>query len=312
MDADEAPFVDAASRVSALRNQNQSAEEQLGRQIAEQEPIKAGEPDPDGFFAHPAWQRSLVIFAGPFMSFALGYLIIFGLTFTMGVPGAATNRVDTVIAGSMAARMGLKSGDEITKINGAPVTSGDDMVTTIHGSTGKKVTLVVLRGNTNYTLIGIPQRTVVDGQVFGTLGFSPVLEMQRLGVVDGFHLTNHITVLWLQQVGSLFSHPSITKFRQNAGGPIFIAKATKQAVDQGGDSVPILMAEISMSLAIFNLLPIPILDGGYLLLFFVETIRSGRRLTFEQQQNFMLAGLAVIGVLFVLIMFNDVSRAVNP
>ena len=67
-----------------------------------------------------------------------------------------------------------------------------------------------------------------------------------------------------------------------------------------------MMASLSISLAVFNLLPIPILDGGHLLTFFIEWVRRGKRLTDQQQQWFMMTGLGIIATLFVLIMSNDI------
>ena len=72
-----------------------------------------------------------------------------------------------------------------------------------------------------------------------------------------------------------------------------------------------LLAELSISLAIFNLLPIPILDGGHLLAFFIEWVRRGKKMTDQQQQAFLMTGLAVIGVLFVLIMTKDILRTIQ-
>jgi regulator of sigma E protease len=109
----------------------------------------------------------------------------------------------------------------------------------------------------------------------------------------------------------LVRNHSLNEFRQSAGGPIFIAETTYTAVKEGPPDVVLLAGELSISLAIFNLLPIPILDGGHLLLFAVEAVRRGRRLTVQQQQNYLLAGLAIIGLLFVAIMFNDVTRHIQ-
>jgi regulator of sigma E protease len=114
----------------------------------------------------------------------------------------------------------------------------------------------------------------------------------------------------MEHLESLVRHHNLNEFRQSAGGPIFIAETTYQAVTMGPPIVLELAGELSISLAIFNLFPIPILDGGHLLLFAVEGLRRGRRLTMEQQQTFMLAGLAIIGILFVFIMINDVHRAI--
>ena len=86
---------------------------------------------------------------------------------------------------------------------------------------------------------------------------------------------------------------------------------TNIAVKNGLSDVVMTAGEISISLAIFNILPIPILDGGHLLAFFIEWARRGRRFTEQQQQTFLFTGLAVIGILFMLIFTNDILRLIT-
>jgi len=116
---------------------------------------------------------------------------------------------------------------------------------------------------------------------------------------------------WYRSFYQLIASHKLHEIRSSAGGPIMIVQVTAHAVKHGIFDVTDELAELSLSLALFNLLPIPILDGGHLLEFAIEKIRSGRRMTPEQKQNFMLAGLAVIGILFVLIMFNDILRTIH-
>jgi regulator of sigma E protease len=330
MEPDEEPLMRAAEKVKVLAGERSKAESaspvDSGAALTQVPLIAENVPnlaetseqklrdETEGFYAHPVWQRAIVIFAGPLMSFVLGYVIIFGLMTTVGVPaGPALTRVAEVEPGSEAQRMGLTAGDTITDISGKHVISGDQMVLIIHGDLNKAVTLTVLRAGKTLKLIGTPHALVLEnGATVGALGFMPEEAMIRYPLREGFNMTNMFTQEWFHQIGLLIRHHDLKEIRNSAGGPIFIAQKVKQADDAGGDNVPLLMAQLSMSLAVFNLLPIPILDGGHLLIFAIEAFRRGRRLTMEQQQNFMLAGLAVIGVLFVLIMFNDILRSVHP
>ncbi len=322
MEADEEPILNAAEKVKSLAGSpkaNDDINATTVPLVAENTPNLAEtkeqreRDDQEGFYAHPIWQRSLVIFAGPFMSFVLGYVIIFGTIWAIGIPDKILNKVDQVTPGSEAQRIGLKSGDEITSLNGKPVSDGDDMITVIHSSLGKQITLTVLENGQTRTLTATPRPTQgPDGKTVGILGFKPEEHVHHVPIVVAFDATNSAVVEWSRLVGGLFRRHNIAEIRKSAGGPIFMAQMTKQAVNAGGPNVPLLAANLTMSLALFNLLPIPILDGGHLLVFFIEACRRGRRLTMEQQQNFMLAGLAVIGVLFVLIMFNDILRTIHP
>jgi regulator of sigma E protease len=234
---------------------------------------------------------------------------------TAGIPSGITlNKVDTVKPGSEAEKIGLKSGDTITGINGKSVSDGEALVTAIHASPGKPVTLIVQRNGATLTIVGVPQLTDLDGQKVGILGFSPVLKEthgKRASILESFNFANNITLAFFTTMGDFFSHPSVKSIRQNLGGPIMIAKVESHAAAQGPANLAEVVGEITMSLAVMNLLPIPILDGGYLMFFLVEALRKGKRLTFQEQQNFMLAGLAIIGMMFIFIMYNDITRLVH-
>jgi len=261
----------------------------------------------DGFYSKPLWQRSLVIFAGPFMSFVFGYLLFCSLGAVVGTPDP-NNIIDHVTPGSVAQHIGLKAHDRIIKIDNTVIRSGEQMVGIIHSSDNKVLTLTVQRGNSILIMRGAPKVQPDSGTPYPIFGFSPGATIEHKDIIASINFGNTLTVALFQHLGDLVRRHSLTEFRQSAGGPIFIAQTTYQAVKEGPSEVILLAGEISVSLAIFNLLPIPILDGGHLLLFAVEGFRKGRRLTMQQQQNFVLAGLAIIGVLFVAIMVNDLSR----
>lgn len=320
MDPDEEPILRARDKIMGRDKETEVplvAENTPDRAETDIQVLRDAE---DGFYSKPLWQRSLVIFAGPFMSFVLGYVVLCSLGVTVGLPIIPTDKVDSIMPGSQAEHMGLRPGDTIVQVGGVAITSGTQMEDIIHSSLGKPLAVTVQRGRTDVVLQGTPQPEIdtdtgkpvfVKGKEQGIFGFSPVLGYKRVGLRESVHIGNAITVAWFAMIKSLIAHHSISQLRQNAGGPIYMAEMTRSAVKQGPIQVLMLLAQLSMSLALFNLLPIPILDGGHLLEFAIEKVRSGRRLTPEQKQNFMLAGLAVIGVLFVLIMFNDVLRTVH-
>ncbi len=361
--------------------------------LAENTPEDVAYTGPDGFNSKPLWQRSLVILAGPVMSFVLGYVVFCLMGVTTGLPiGTATNQVAMVQPGGEGQRIGLRSGDVITAINGQSVSQGDQMVYTIHHSLNKQLVLTIQRGQKAITLKGTPRvlkddsgqpiRTItvtnpgVIGQSLGLqpndvivgindtdiatpedarqaflksagkavkvdvqretgaatlhaslpkditnslptleateisgLEFEPSPRVKRVSFVTSVKDGTIQTLGYFQQLGSMFRQPK--ELRKNAGGIVGIYQVTGLAVRNGIVSILMMMAELSLSLAVFNLLPIPVLDGGHLLAFFIEWVRRGKKMTEAQQQAFLMAGLAIIGVLFVLVMSNDILRTIH-
>jgi regulator of sigma E protease len=247
----------------------------------------------------------------------LGYVVICLMGVVIGMP-RALNVVQKVRPGTEAQKIGLRPGDRIVSIGATRTNEGDAMIDLIHASLGKQLLLSVERGGQTIKLVATPQVYTddsgkpipEDGKLVGILGFEPrqLYIHQSLGesVKDGTLMTG----LWFKALAQIVATHQI---RQHTGGPIFIAKTTEEEVDSP-NSIPnlvALLAQLSLSLAIFNLLPIPILDGGHLLIFAIEALRRGRRLTLQQQQNFMMTGLAIIGTLVILVMYNDILRLIH-
>ena len=390
MEPDEAPLVNAKDKVlgqSAKSDPDAGEIPLLAENLGESTPYSG----PDGFYSKPLWQRSLVILAGPVMSFVLGYAVFCLMGVTTGIPtGKTLNKVAMTAPGGEGQRIGLRIGDVITTINGQPVTSGEQMVDLIHNSAGKPLTLTVKRGSKTFTRSATPKPmlddqnkpvTFVDiaapgalsaldlqpgdtlAQINGTdvlsadqaqtllhknagksvdiavsrqgdevhlkgvvpatvaqnfptfhpheiglLNILPVREIKRVSVAESFAYGNKTVAETFQGLAYLIHHRELHKA---AGGIIFMYQATGLAVKSGLPDVVSMLASLSISLAIFNLLPIPVLDGGHLLTFFIEWVRRGKRLTDQQQQAFLMTGLAIIGVLFVLIMSNDIIRTIT-
>ena len=393
MEPDEAPLTHAKDKVLGAAPSDPDAGEipLLAENIGEHTPYTG----PDGFYSKPLWQRSLVIFAGPLMSFLFGYLVFCVMGFTTGIPsGKVLTRIDVVEAGGEGQKIGLHAGDTITSINGQPLTSGQQMLFKINNSLGKHLTLTVQRDGKMHTYTAVPRPAVQNGkpviytsvvqpgsfgntlglkpgdtlqeaadspidnadQVLGVLrkhagqavdvvvtrptndepvtlhgvvpktltaGVLPDLnshevgalkihpseEVKRIGLVDSLKAGNYAILSLLSSLGAMVHQPS--QIKDNAGGIIYMYQMTGVVAKNGLVEKLNLMASLSISLAVFNLLPIPVLDGGHLLTFFIEWIRRGKRLTDQQQQAFLMTGLAIIGVLFVLVMSNDILRTVR-
>ncbi len=264
----------------------------------------------DSFNRRPIYQRFAVIFAGPAFSLIFGYLLYVVLAASYGVPvGPAKNRIGLVDPSMPAAKAGIALGDTVLSVNGKPIENGEQMVKAIRESGGTPITLQV-RGEKD----GAPVRsitvtpTVIDdnGTRVSRIGIAaePSDQRRRTTVPEAFGIGWENTKLYFQTIGEIFRQG---KAREGISGPVGIVRTVGQTVDKGLGVQLGLMAQFSLSLGAANLLPIPIFDGGHLLLLLVEALRR-RRMTVTEANRVYTAGFAIVAALFALVMFNDLSK----
>jgi len=261
---------------------------------------------PDGFNSKPVGYRVLTYLAGPVMSFVLAYLIFSVMGFTVGLPitGEALNRVELVERRSIAEKAGLRTGDVIVAINSKRIDSGEEMISTIHGSMNKPLDIVLKRDGKFVTIHATPEPRDLDGKTVGVLGFMATPKLQRVGLIDSVKYGSRTTTFFI--AGILHVLVS-SELKEAVGGPLAIVDATRIGVKRGANGFLQLMAVLSLSLGIINLLPIPILDGGQMLLLIVERIK-GRRLSPHTLEVAQRIGLTVIAIIFLMIMYLDLQR----
>ena len=260
----------------------------------------------NGFNTKPVWQRIIVYFTGPLMSFVLAVLVFSAMGFTVGLPITADciNRVEFVHPKTEAERAGLRTADYIVAINGEKIDSGVDMVKIIHDSPNKPLTLTVKRGSKLITIHATPKPGKVGKETVGLLGFMPTPKLTKVGFGKSLYYGARQTQVFVVGiVTSIFSKD----VKDSVGGPLAIADATQTSVKRGLFGYLQLMALLSLSLGVINLLPIPILDGGAIVLLTAEGIR-GRRLSPHTIEIAQRVGLALIAVLFLTIMYLDLTR----
>lgn len=278
--------------------------------LLEQEAAEVDHAVANGFNSRPVYQRFLVILAGPVFSFLLGWFVLCLLGVTVGSPvGPPTTQIVFVETGKPAERAGLKPGDTITAINGRPLADGDALVKILQGSAGKPLRLSVRTLDRPNVLreVTVTPRAETDkrtGKIVGRIGIAPGSRLERVGWAESFREGTVRTALFFDQLFGIF-RAGPKEVGKNVGGPIAIFGATRQAVNAGPGQIMSLLASLSLSLGFFNLLPIPVLDGGHLMLLTLEAVRR-RKLTAEQTQRVLATGFAIIAVLFVVITFKDI------
>jgi len=220
-------------------------------------------------------------------------------------------RISEVAQGTPASHAGLRSGDTVLSIDGQKITYWDQFVDIVRGSGGKTLQLEVQRNGQTLTLPVTPKQGIsdtADNKYQIGVAPEPSLAYKRVGLTLAFSEagthTYEIVEDTLGVFGKLFSGRVSVKQLQSVVG---ISRAAGEAVSQGAFTVISLMALISVNLGILNLLPIPILDGGNILLLALEGIRR-RDFSLAFKERFIQVGLVFLLVLFAYVMYNDVLR----
>ena len=259
---------------------------------------------PDAYWRASTWKRVAVIAAGPLANVFIAFAILFTVFTVSGGPSQrATSTVAAVEAGSPAAAAGLRAGDRVVAVNGRATGTFTDLSHLIRSSHGGPVTLTVLRGGRSVK-IG-PRRTVLrDGHWI--FGFSPAAELVTYST--GRAASTAASDLWSVVTGtgagikSLFSSHG----RSQLSGPVGIVRVSHNELQVGLTWYLEILAFVSMSLALLNLLPLLPLDGGHILFSLIEGVRR-RALAREVYERVSVVGIAFILLIFVIAFSNDVS-----
>jgi regulator of sigma E protease len=294
----------AEPHASGIETTNMSAMSQEAAEVAG--------ADPDGFNNRPIYQRFWVILGGPLFSFIFGWLALCLIGATFGIPQTEvrTTVIEQVIPGKPAAQAGLRKGDKIVAINDKPLANGDEMVDAIHALPGQPIRLTVETPKKETRTVTVTPVATPNpekpGETIGIIGVAPHSEFsdyRRESIPQSFARGTRLTAFWFVQMSSILTRPK--ELGASVGGPVAILRESNNASKQGGSSVVGLMGQLSLSLGLFNLFPIPILDGGHIALMAVEKLR-GRKLTAEQTNRVFLVGFVLMATLFVVILFKDV------
>ncbi len=273
---------------------------------------------PDRWFeSKTTLQRIFILLAGVTMNAVLTIVVATGIYAAYGrqtIPAV----VDSVVAGRAAERAGFATGDSVTAVAGAPVRHWGDFLREVTTRPGQRIAVDVVRAGRPLTLsVETEAREEADPVTgapitVGRIGLGAVNrtvhEDVGLGesVVLGWRTTWTMAGAVTGVLGGLFQG---TVGVETLGGPIAIARTSVAAARTGLEPLFTLIAFLSINLAVLNLLPVPILDGGQIIVTLAEGVR-GRPFTVRTRENLMKAGVAVILVLFTVVMFNDIKSLV--
>ena len=268
----------------------------------------------DNFQARSGWQRLAIIAAGPIANFLLALAILFFGAVAFGVQ---SDRVQPVVgpltANMPAQRAGLHAGDRIVAVNGRAVTAGDALVALIHHSLGKTLRITYARSGSQTTVSVKPVPCPSPQEAgMGCIGFMPVAMYERVGFVEALQTSvQNFALIGQETFGSLAllaSHPA--KYGGQVSGIVGMGQAAMTIEDFGWGPYLFFAALISFALGVFNLLPLPALDGGRAAFIVAELIR-GKPVDPQKEALVHITGLAVLIALMLLINFYNVVQIVE-
>lgn len=293
----------------------------------------ASQPDPDVVASVPpemqsqlfinknVWQRMAVVVAGPVANVIFTFLVLYALLLGYGrytIPPV----IGEVVPGGVAAAAGIEAGDRILSVDGFTVRGFEDFQRLIATAPGRPVTVLADRNTNELTFVLTPEIAETTDRFgnshrVGRIGVARSVDegdvtWYRPEPVEAIGMTIEdmqlIVVRSVAFIGDLFTERR--DFR-NLGGPVEIAKASGEIASLG--IVPLLSfaALVSLSIGLFNLLPVPMLDGGHLVFYIAEAIR-GRPLSQRTQEIGFRIGFAAIMGLFILVLVTNTIPVTLP
>ena len=301
----EAREDEAQARAEGVMRRMQDPEDRLaGPRVLTAAEIAATPPE-RRYYTHPFWHKLIFIVAGVAMNMVVAFLLIYAVGLSQGESLTSTV-IEKVDAGTPAAAAGVQSGDRIVSVDGKSTDSWEDVRAQILTNPGETVIVVVERAGAQVELTADIQKRD-DGT--GYLGVQPAVEHKDLGVIGGLgyagRTVGSMVVLIFKGIGMMFSGQVKVTGSQGLAGPVGIIQLSSEAF-QGGYYL-MLLALISVNLAILNMLPLLPLDGGHALFSIVERIR-GRSLSLRVFQRISMVGFALFLLLFVVATSNDIGR----
>lgn len=266
------------------------------------------------YLSRTVGERAKIIFAGPLLNYILAFLI-FSFIFVIGYP-TLTTKIGKVMPDYPGAAAGVEAGDVILEINGQEVNYWEDVTNIVHANKEPEIELLVERGGRLVDLKVAPKSQEVK-TIFGSkkrvglIGILPGEEVVYVkhNVIKSIYMggkklimLTYITyrALWASLTGAI-------PFKESITGPVGIFYITGQAARMGIVYLLHLMGILSASLAIFNLLPVPVLDGGHILFLAIERVRR-KPVSHRVQENITQVGLALILCLMLFVFYNDFMR----
>ncbi len=248
------------------------------------------------------WQKLATNVAGPLMNILLGFVVFLIWTFT--VPGPATTRIGSVQPNSPAQSAEIKAGDKVVAINGKKISTFEEISQEIDHSQGKSLKVTLTNQGKAKTVTVHPKEVKLRGQKVYQIGIKAKSDDRFAAkLTRGWQTAVSTTGMIFNALAGLFRNFSLNKL----SGPVGIYSQTSQVSQMGFSYILAFLAMISINLGIVNLVPIPGLDGGKLLLNIIEIFR-GKPISENHEAMVELVGFGLLLVLIIAVTGNDIYR----
>jgi regulator of sigma E protease len=266
----------------------------------------AGTGKPDEYFGQSWNRRLMIVAAGPAMNYLLAFVLFTGVVWLKGLPEPGTEAViGNMMTGFPAERAGIKLGDAITEVDGRPVADWTQLATTIHKFPGREITLTYRRGGESFRAKVTPRKDEASGN--GVIGIMPKPVYRQVGfaaaALEGGKQCWALTAFTVKTITAKIYR----RERPDLAGPVGIVQMVSRAAHSGWEDLVFLIGLISVAIGFFNILPVPLLDGGHAAMYIWEGI-SGRKLTEDVVAKANGAGIVFLVTLLLFATYSDISR----
>jgi len=261
---------------------------------------------PDEYFGQ-SWNRRLaIVAAGPAMNYILAFTLFTGVVYIKGMPESAKEAViGNMMTNFPASMAGIKIDDQVTAVNGKPVGTWEELADTIHKLPQQNVELTYKRGDEIRKTTVVPMKDDVTGE--GRIGIMPKAVYRKVGfgsaVYEGANQCVALTMFTVKTIaGKIYKRE-----RPDLAGPVGIVQMVSRAAHSGWEDLVFLIGLLSVAIGFFNILPIPLLDGGHGAMYLWEGI-SGKKLTPKVMSTANGIGIVFLLSMLLFATYNDLTR----
>lgn len=257
--------------------------------------------DPRSFRKQSPWKRLSILIAGAFMNFVLAIILFVIIFYNVGV---TTLTIDSVVRDYPAFKSGIKPGDKIIAVNGDKINSWNEFLIFMSNNQNKEFVLTIKRDNIIIDKTLNPMMSKEDNRYI--IGITPKVEKGNLFIAMASSINETIVSIkqMLIVLGGLITRKVST---ENLGGPVAIIKMSGEAAKIGIWSLLYFAGFLSINLGIMNLIPFPALDGGWVVITFIEGI-TGRKIDENKIGLINLIGFTLLMLLAIIITYRDILR----
>ena len=248
--------------------------------------------------------RALIVALGPFMNIATAVVIFSLIFFLNGIP-VVTNSVSTVIENGPAERAGIFSGDKIIAVNSTKMEDPNRIANIINESSGEKLQITLDREGDTIEVFVIPEYD--DSYKKSLIGITFEIFVEKINIFSAFYRGLIATGNIIKLIFSNTMEMITGKVPLEIAGPLGIAQMTGEAAKLGFLNLLYFTAILSIFIGLFNLLPIPILDGGHIIILAIEKLR-GKPLEAEKISFMYFIGILLMIIIFIIATYKDILR----